>query len=212
MKISKYGHSAVLLETASDRILIDPGNFDNSWTSLRDLTAIVVTHQHADHADPVELPKLIAANPGVQVFVEPMVFDLVELPENTRGLKLGEKVHLSELTLETVGGRHAVIHSDYPRIGNLGMIFSGVSEPTFFHPGDSLEAIPTGVDVVAIPEMGPWSATKETIEFVREVKAAQGFFIHDGLLNERGRELIAKHVGVLAPETELIRIPTELRL
>lgn len=211
MRISKYGHSAVLLETANDRILLDPGNFDSSWTVLRDLTAIVVTHQHADHADPVELPKLIKANPGVRVLVEPTVFDLVELPETARGLKLGEKVELSELTLETVGGRHAVIHSDYPRIGNLGMIFRGVSEPVFFHPGDSLESMPEGIDVLAIPEMGPWSATKETIDFVRGVKAPQGFFIHDGLLNERGKELIAKHIGALAPETELIRIPTELR-
>ena len=38
--------------------------------------------------------------------------------------------------------------------------------------------------------MGPWAAMKETIDFVREVGALEGFPIHDELLNDRGRGLI----------------------
>ncbi len=38
--------------------------------------------------------------------------------------------------------------------------------------------------------MGPWAAMKETIDFVRAVASLEGFPIHDGLLNERGRGLI----------------------
>ena len=34
---------------------------------------------------------------------------------------------------------------------------------------------------------GPWAAMKETIDFVREVGALEGFPIHDELLNDRGR-------------------------
>ena len=47
-----------------------------------------------------------------------------------------------------------------------------------------------GLDVLAVPAYGPWAAMKETIDFVRAVGSLEGFPIHDGLLNERGRGLI----------------------
>ncbi|MDR0283617.1 MAG: MBL fold metallo-hydrolase, partial [Propionibacteriaceae bacterium] len=56
----------------------------------------------------------------------------------------------------------------------------------FFHPGDCLDTVPEGVDLVAVPAHGPWCAMKETIDFVRALGAPQGFLIHDGLINERG--------------------------
>jgi len=34
----------------------------------------------------------------------------------------------------------------------------------------------------------------ETIDFVRAVGAPQGFLIHEGLLNERGRSLIGSRI------------------
>ena len=55
-----------------------------------------------------------------------------------------------------------------------------------FHPGDSLDTVPDGIDILAVPAYGPWAAMKETIDFVRAVGALEGFPIHDELLSDRG--------------------------
>jgi hypothetical protein len=99
-------------------------------------------------------------------------------------------VVVGDLLVTGVGGQHAVIHRDLPSIGNVGYVLRSEGQPTLFHPGDALAAVPDGVDILAVPMMGPWAAMKETIDFVRAVGALEGFPIHDGLLNERGRSLI----------------------
>jgi L-ascorbate metabolism protein UlaG (beta-lactamase superfamily) len=195
MRITHLGHAAVLAETDGVRILIDPGNFSEAWHSLTDLDAVLVTHQHPDHLDPQNLPALLAANPAAIVLVEPSILDLVssgDLPslgENAAGLQSGSQETVGDVVVTAVGGQHAIIHRDIPRIGNVGYVLRSPGQPTLFHPGDSFEAIPDAVDILAVPAYGPWAAMKETIDFVRAVGALEGFPIHDELLNDRGRTL-----------------------
>ena len=196
MQLTHLGHSAVLVETAGVRVLIDPGNFSDAWHGLTDLDAICVTHLHPDHIDPEHVPALIAANPGARVLVEPGVAATYGLA-GAEAITADTSVSLGGLTIAAVGGLHAVIHRDIPQIGNVGLVVSAEAEPTFFHPGDSLAAIPAGVDVVGVPAYGPWAAMKETIDFVRAVGAPQGFCIHEGLLNERGWSLAFQRVNEL---------------
>ncbi len=201
MQITQLGHSAVLVETAEQRVLIDPGAFSDAWHGLTDLDAILVTHLHPDHADPKHLPELVAANPDAKVWVEPGVLNAVDLGGRGKGLAADTSVSLGSLTIAAVGGTHAVIHRDIPLIGNVGLVLSAEGEPTFFHPGDSLATVPAGIDVVAVPAMGPWAAMKETVDFVRDVDAPTGFLIHDGLINDRGWNLLATQIGNLGPTT-----------
>ena len=205
MQITHLGHSCVLIETAGQRVLVDPGDFSTAWRGLTDLDAVLVTHHHPDHADPVWLPRLLDANPNAMVAVESSVVDIVDLPDRTRRLGPGETIDIGSLTVETIGGQHAVIHRDYPRIGNVGFVFRAESEPSVLHPGDSLDAVAEGIDIALIPAFGPWAATRETIDFARAVAAPRGFLIHDGLLNERGLGLIDKHVSALS-STQLIDV------
>ena len=198
MQLTHLGHSAVLVETGGLRILIDPGNLSDAWQGLVDLDAVLVTHLHPDHVDPANVPALLAANPQARVLVEPGVIDAVSL-ERAEALTADTSISLGGVTVAAVGGLHAVIHRDIPRIGNVGLVVSGEGEPTFYHPGDSLAEAPSGVDVLGVPAYGPWAAMKETVDFARAVGAVQGFPIHDGLLNERGWGLVFGRVTDMTP-------------
>ena len=208
MRITHLGHSAVLVDVADRRILLDPGNFSDGWHSLTDLDAVIITHQHPDHVDPEHVPALLAANPQARVYVEPQVVAKVPLA-GARPIAADASVELGGVTISAVGGLHAGIHRDIPRIGNVGIVISASGGPTLFHPGDSLAEVPQGVDIVAIPAYGPWAALKETIDFVRAVGAPQGFLIHEGLLNDRGRGLIGSRIPELTVTTLATPTPGE---
>jgi L-ascorbate metabolism protein UlaG (beta-lactamase superfamily) len=195
MQITHLGHAAVLAETDDARILIDPGNVSDSWHSLTDLDAVLVTHQHPDHLDPDNLPTLVAANASAAILVEPSILDLIKagklpsLGDRAAALPPDDQVAIEDVLITAVGGQHAIIHRDIPRIGNVGYVLQSEGQPTLFHPGDALDTVPDGIDILAVPAYGPWAAMKETIDFVRAVGALEGFPVHDELLSDRGRTL-----------------------
>jgi L-ascorbate metabolism protein UlaG (beta-lactamase superfamily) len=209
MRITHCGHAAVLVETDGARILIDPGNLSDRWHGMTGLEAVLITHQHPDHVDPDAVPRLLAVNRAATVFVEPSIADLVgegKLPPlgaSVRSLVPDDQAVVGDVLITAVGGQHAVIHRDIPRIGNVGYVLRSEGQPTFFHPGDALDTTPAGVDVLAVPAYGPWAAMKETIDFVRTVGALEGFLIHDELLSDRGRALVFDRINEMT-DTRLI--------
>ena len=112
------------------------------------------------------------------------------------------------MSVTATGGRHAVIHVDIPRVGNVGYLVSA-GGTVLYHPGDMLDAIPDGVDVLAVPLSAPWQAVKETVEFVRAVRAPVAFPIHDAILSPIGRGLYQRVLTSLTPDTRLRDIAGE---
>lgn len=202
MRITHLGNAAVLVETDDARILIDPGNLSDAWHSLTDLDAVLVTHQHPDHIDPNNIGQLLSSNPAAKVLVEPSILGQVadgsipELP-NATAFPPDDQTVIGDVLITAVGGQHAIIHRDIPRIGNVGYVLRSAGQPTLFHPGDAYDTAPQGVDVLAMPTYGPWAAMKETVDFVRAVGALEGFPIHGELLNERGQNLIMSRIDEL---------------
>jgi L-ascorbate metabolism protein UlaG (beta-lactamase superfamily) len=206
MLITHLGHACVLLESGGARVLIDPGAFTHGFEELTGLDAVLITHAHPDHYDAERLPSLLDANDGARLIAEPEVsVELNRVGLEATPLHPGDSLDVAGLSVSAAGGVHAVIHEDIPRIGNVGLLLSAGGEPTFFHPGDSYEAVPDGVDVLAVPLTAPWAALKETVEFVRAVRPRVAVPIHDAIVNPIGRGLYLRNLGTLAPEGTQVR-------
>jgi L-ascorbate metabolism protein UlaG (beta-lactamase superfamily) len=201
MRVTNLGHSCLLVESAGARILLDPGTFSHGFEQLVDLDAVVVTHQHVDHLDAERLPLVLETNDRATLLAEPEVaVELTRVGIDAVPLHPGEARTFAGLEIAAVGGQHAVIHPDIPRVGNVGVLLRGDAEPTLFHPGDALDTVPDGVDVLALPVAAPWAALKEAVDFLREVRAGRWFPIHDAQLSPAGRGMFLRLLGGLAPE------------
>lgn len=178
MVITRFGHAALLVETDSTRILIDPGGFcGDEVFALRDLDAIVVTHQHADHLDLERAPSLVEANRQATLLCDPQTAALVGFGEWVTNAD-GAETQIGDVTIRGVGELHAVILPAIARITNVGVTLTS-GDITVFHPGDTYEYAPTGVDVLALPLGAPWTKLSETVDFVQRVAPASVLPIHD---------------------------------
>lgn len=198
MQLTHLGHACLLVEVADQRVLIDPGNLSDV-SGVRDLTAIVITHQHPDHCDPAQVPDLLRANPTARVLVEAQTAEVLAdagSAARTERMEQGQRLGLSGLTVRPVGELHAQIHPYIGRIGNIGVVLSAEGEPTVYHPGDALDGEPGEVDLLCVPVNAPWGKVAETVEFVRRVGPARAVVpIHDGLLKDVGRTAYLTHIG-----------------
>jgi len=195
MRVTHLGHACILVAIADSRILVDPGTFSTGFETLRDLDAVVVTHQHADHLDEERLPALLAFNRQAPVYADPESAGLLDATSSDIVvLTEGEQHRVGVTTIRPVGRLHAVNHDRVPRCTNVGVVLQGDGEPSLYHPGDAYDGEPGDVDVLAVPLNAPWSKVAETIGFVRRVAPRQIIPIHDALLSEAGRRMYLGHV------------------
>jgi L-ascorbate metabolism protein UlaG (beta-lactamase superfamily) len=186
MIVTRLGHACLLVESTSSRLLVDPGIFSSSWHGLTDLNAVLITHQHPDHFDADNIGAVIGANPEARLIVEEAVAGMLAEHSPTTAV-VGEHVDLGSVSVEVVGGQHALVHDRIPRVGNVGFIMREGGGPTLFHPGDSYEISPAGIDLLALPFNAPWARAEMTIDFADAVKPERAIPIHDVFLSEAGR-------------------------
>ncbi|MDN5747671.1 MAG: MBL fold metallo-hydrolase [Pseudonocardia sp.] len=199
MRITHFGHSCVLLDTGSARLLIDPGTFAAGFEPLTGLDAVLVTHQHPDHLDVERLAPLLRANPDARLVVDGGTSgQLVGVDHEV--VAPGESVRLSGARVDVLGGQHAVIHPDIPVIPNNAYLVDG----THLHPGDAFPTPPAPVDVLFLPTAAPWLKASEAVDYLRTVAPRTAVPVHQGLLAQP--QVFYGLFTTLAPEGTEVRV------
>jgi L-ascorbate metabolism protein UlaG (beta-lactamase superfamily) len=190
MKLTKYEHACFTVEKDGHLLVVDPGNFSGDFIPPANVTAVVVTHQHADHFDPDILAAIYNKNPQSLLIADQAIIDL--MPDHRgQAVAVGEKISIPEFDLEFFGGEHAEIHSSIPSTHNLGVLINDL----LYYPGDSLTIPDRPVDTLAIPAAAPWLKIGEAMDFLLAVKPRFAFPTHDAILSELGKELSDAMLG-----------------
>ncbi len=197
MELIKHGHACVVLADADRRIVIDPGAYTDP-AALEGADAVLVTHEHADHFEPVRLRAALEAAPELEVWTNRSVAAALEgLGGRVHVVGAGDAVEVAGFDVHVHGELHAEIHPDVPRIPNVGFLVAG----QVFHPGDAWTVPDEPVPTLLLPLHAPWSKVAELIDYLRAVDADQAYAIHDGLLNDTGLGVVSGLLGVRGPGT-----------
>lgn len=182
MQIRKFRHSCLHVTDGDASVLIDPGVYSSGYDTLTGLTAVLITHGHADHLDPEGFARVLAANPQATVYADPTIAaEIAEHPAAAAAavtaVRPGDVLDIGS-GVEVSGGEHAVIHTDVPVVPNVCYFIGG----TLFHPGDSLVVPDHSVPVLALPVSAPWMAVKEAVDYLRAVAPGRAVPIHEQVL------------------------------
>ncbi len=202
MKLTYLGHSCLQIDLSTSsggiRLVIDPGVFSPELPEEADV--VLLTHAHADHVAPASVAALMAG--GARLITDASalaVLEAADVLEDDAEIAVatpGAAWAIDDIEVEAIGGLHAVIHADLKRETNIGFLIRSQGV-TLFHPGDSYEYAPPGVDVLAVPVSSPWAAAKDAVDFVRAVRPAQAVPIHDNLLVPGARAMFLGLIGSL---------------
>ncbi|MDN5859842.1 MAG: MBL fold metallo-hydrolase [Pseudonocardia sp.] len=175
MQVTHFGHSCLLLDTGTARLLLDPGSFSTGFESVTGLDAILVTHQHVDHLDPERLRPLLDANPDARLIVDSGTAGPLDLPHEVT--EPGATLEIAGARVQVLGGEHAVIHPDIPVIPNNAYLVDG----THLHPGDAFVVPPHPVEVLFVPSGAPWLKLAEAVDYARAVSPRTIVPIHEAV-------------------------------
>jgi L-ascorbate metabolism protein UlaG (beta-lactamase superfamily) len=204
VQLTKLGHSCVRLEKDGANLVIDPGVWSGP-DALTGASAILITHEHADHLDADSVRAALAGDPGLQVWTNASVAaHLADAADRVHVVSHGDTFTAAGFDIGAYGREHALIHTDIPVIPNTGFVVDG----EVFHPGDSLTVPQDPIATLLLPYNAPWLKVSEMIDYVREVAPQRAYAIHDALLNANGLGLMQNLLKVAAAPTgaEYVRL------
>ncbi|MGN6161026.1 MAG: MBL fold metallo-hydrolase [Marmoricola sp.] len=188
MRLTKFGHACVRIEHGGQVIVIDPGVFTEPEAS-DGATAVLVTHEHADHWEESRLARTDAPVHTIAAVAQ-------QLPDAIAERAVvhapGGRPEIG-IPTELVGEKHAVIYKDLPHFDNSGYLLD-LDGLRVFHPGDAL-TVPDGtVDLLLLPVSAPWLKASECIDYAIEVGAPRNIPIHEAVYSDAGLGIVLSHL------------------
>jgi L-ascorbate metabolism protein UlaG (beta-lactamase superfamily) len=199
MRITKFGHACVRIESGSTTVVVDPGGWSER-EAVDGATVVLVTHEHPDHLDPDNLRATDAPVYTIGAVARQIGEQARDVAERVTVVAPGDILDVG-LPVTVVGEKHAVIHPELQRFDNSGYLIE-VEGRRVFHPGDALTEQPRDVDLLLLPVHAPWSKISEVVDYGRAVGAPLSVAIHDGLLNDRGVGLAQRQLSAMLGERE----------
>ena len=180
MKITKFVHSCLLVETPDRTALFDPGVMSESAldvAKLERLDDIFITHEHSDHVSPSLVKALVAKFPNVRITTTPTVVDQLAKEGITATTEAPEGVVFFNSPHENV---KQLFQSDPAEIGvhYLGNLS---------HPGDSHSFTETKA-ILALPITAPWGSAVNALNLALQLKPRYVLPIHDWHWRDEARE------------------------
>lgn len=197
MQLTNRWPACGVLSDGDRRLVVDPGSVteEEAWDGA---TAVLITHEHADHFDPARTRAALDADPGLEVWTNASVARQLEgAGPRVHVVGAGDAVTVAGFDVRVPGEWHAVIHRDVPRIPNVGFLVDG----QVFHPGDALTVPDAEVPVLLLPLSAPWSKTGELVDYLWEVRAGRAVAVHDALLSDIGLAVVGRLLGEQGPGT-----------
>jgi L-ascorbate metabolism protein UlaG (beta-lactamase superfamily) len=180
MKITKYGHCCLLIDMHGVRFLTDPGSYSTTQNQVRDVDAIVISHEHGDHLHVESLKEILQHNSNAMVITNPSVGKILgEQGITYHSVADGESIDVKGIIVEGMGTKHAEIWKDMGQVENTGYFFDN----TLFYPGDAFYKPHKSVDVLALPIAGPWMSMREAIQYAIDINPRTAFPVHDAVLS-----------------------------
>lgn len=192
MRITKFGHACVRIETGDHVLVLDPGVF-TAPEAVDGATAVLITHEHPDHYLAEHLRRTDAPIHTIEAVSKKIREEAPDVAE--RVVVVGPEERFDPgVPVEVVGQKHAVIHPEMPHFDNSGFLLD-VEGTTIFHPGDALTVPDRDVDLLLLPVSAPWLKVSECIDFARDVGAPRSLAIHDEIYSETGLSVIEPHLS-----------------
>jgi L-ascorbate metabolism protein UlaG (beta-lactamase superfamily) len=160
-------------------------------------TLSLITHEHIDHVVPEQVRAAAQRSPDLRIWTNPTVADLLAgAGAQVEAVADGDRLRVADTFDVLVRGEwHALIHSDIPRVRNVGYLIDAL----VFHPGDAFTPPGQPIDTLLLPVYAPWCKIAEVIDYARAVNPRLSVPIHDALLSEVGLSLVDRLLGPQGP-------------
>ncbi len=172
MKITKFAHSCLLVESSDQVALFDPGNF--SWehgnfdiNKLERLDDLIITHEHQDHMHLPFIKEILMKFPEVRILSTASVAEQLAAHGIRASTESNQESRVFKAGHESLGPVGAA-----PQ--NIGVHYLN----KLTHPGDCHHFSET-MPILALPMIAPWGSLVAALELSIRLKPRVIIPIHD---------------------------------
>ena len=184
-------HAALTITSGATTLVVDPGAFGFP-DSVASADAVLVTHDHFDHVDLPALTVALGNNARLHVYT-PTRLDLGAHANRQTLVAEGDEFVVGDMSVRVVGHEQAMASIDDDVIVNVGYLVAGF----VLHPGDARPEV-KNIDTLIVALAAPWQNTPQLEKYLRAVTPARVIGLHDGTLNDLGRDFGQKTLARIA--------------